>query len=148
MPSFAELRAKAEAAANSAKVTANSKLAAYRGDEQPAKPVYKPPPPRPVVKPDVPLATRPRTPGVPEDEEDEAGTKTEAIDSTTTLMDDKADLSPEIQTLIKNKLLFFEFLDEVCTYMCLAPLGSCTDTMPVLCQQWISDTGRRRFGYF
>ena len=109
MPSFAELRAKAEAAAISAKSTANSRLAAYRAGEQPAKPVvYKPPPPRPTVKPDVPHATRPR---------DEVGKEPGAYadpdpDDTTTLV---ADLSPEIQTLIKNKALFFEFLDEVCT---------------------------------
>ena len=109
MPSFAELRAKAEAAANSAKSTANSKLAAYRGDEQPAKPVAsKPPPPRPTVKPDIPHATRPQTPDHHEVDEEPGAN----ADDTTTLV---ADLSPEIQTLIRNKALFFEFLDEVCT---------------------------------
>lgn len=112
MPSFAELRAKAEAAANSAKSTANSKLAAYRGDEQPAKPVaYKPPPPRPAMKPDIPHATRPLTPDHHEHHEIDKDAGANA-DDTTTLV---ADLSPEIQTLIKNKALFFEFLDEVCT---------------------------------
>ena len=113
MPSFAELRAKAEAAANSAKSTANSKLAAYRGDEQPAKPqvVYKPPPPRPIVKPDIPHATRPLTP----DHEVNTDTAADAdADDTATLVADLS-LSPEIQRLIKNKALFFEFLDEVCT---------------------------------
>jgi len=108
MPSFAELRAKAEAAANSAKSTANSKLAAYRGDEQqqqPAKPVYNPPRPRPTVKPDIPQATRPPAP-----DHEQADTQ---ADDTTALVE--SDLSPEIQTLINNKALFFEFLDEVCT---------------------------------
>ena len=115
MPSFAELRAKAEAAANSAKSTANSKLAAYRGDEQPTKPLaaYKPPPPRPVVKPDIPHATRPLTPDheVDTDTIADADTDTDA-EGTTTLVTDLS-LSPEIQALIKNKVLFFEFLDEV-----------------------------------
>ena len=115
MPSFAELRAKAEAAANSAKSTASSKLAAYRGDEQPAKPqvVYKPPPPRPTVKPDIPHATRPVTPDHEVDTEASADADADAdTDDTTTLVADLT-LSPEIQTLIKNKALFFEFLDEV-----------------------------------
>jgi hypothetical protein len=123
MPSFAELRAKAETAANSAKSTANSKLAAYRAGEQPAKPVvYKPPPPRPTVKPNVPHATRPLTPDHHEVDK-EAGANTDAdADDTITLV---ADLSPEIQTLIKNKALFFEFLDEVCTLLSLTAAG-CT----------------------
>lgn len=111
MPSVAELRAKAEAAANSAKSTAQTKLAAYRGDEKPAKPVYKPPPPRSAVKPGVPISTRPRTPD--EDVDADGG----AV-GTTALVDDEADLSPEIQALIENKALFFEFLDEVCTRTC------------------------------
>ena len=108
MPSVAELRAKAEAAAKSAKSTAESKLAAYRGDEQPAKPVYKPPPPRPVVKPDIPLSTRPRTP------DDDVDAESGAI-GTTAPVGDEADMSPGILALIENKELFFEFLDEVCT---------------------------------
>ena len=117
MPSFAELRAKAEAAAISAKSTANSKLAAYRGDEQPTKPrvAYKPPPPRPIVKPDIPRATRPLTPDHEVDMDPTADAEAEADDTTTLVAD--LSLSPEIQTLIKNKALFFEFLDEVCTYL-------------------------------
>ena len=117
MPSFAELRAKAEAAANSAKSTANSKLAAYRGDEQPTKPqvVYKPPPPRPIVKPDIPHATRPLTPDHEVDTDTAADADTDADDTATLVAD--LSLSPEIQRLIKNKALFFEFLDEVCTYL-------------------------------
>lgn len=115
MPSVSELRAKAEAAANSAKSAAQSKLAAHRGDDKPAKPVYKPPPPRPAVKPDVPLSTRPRP--RPRAPADDAEAESGAI-STTTPVDDKADLSPPIQALIENKVLFFEFLDEVCAKAC------------------------------
>ena len=102
MPSFAELRAKAEAAANSAS-----------GDEQPTKPLaaYKPPPPRPVVKPDIPHATRPLTPDHEVDTDTIADADTDAEDTTTLVTD--LSLSPEIQALIKNKVLFFEFLDEV-----------------------------------
>ncbi len=120
MPSFAELRAKAEAAANSAKSTANSKLAAYRRDEQPAKPpvVYKPPPPRPIVKPAIPHATRLLTPD--HEVDTEPGADADADDTITLVAD--LSLSPEIQTLINNKALFFEFLDEVCTYL----LAGCT----------------------
>ena len=118
MPSFAELRAKAEAAAVSAKTTANSKLAAYRGDQPPSKPVYTPPPPRPPVKPDIPHTSRPLTSG------DDVHTETASNDT-----DQTAHLSPEIQTLIENKLVFFDFLDQVCNHLCFrsltVPLTSC-----------------------
>jgi hypothetical protein len=115
MPSFAELRAKAEAAATAAKSTANSKLAAYRGDEQPAKPVYKPPPRRPPVRPDVPLATRPRTPDG-EVDTDPQETRSPTHDTSALVEIKEGTLGTEIHALVENKALFFEFLDDVCTY--------------------------------
>ncbi|PVG00813.1 hypothetical protein CPB86DRAFT_173873 [Serendipita vermifera] len=67
MPTFAELRAKAEAAANAAKENANSRIADYRGDKKPSNapssgplsPNYKPPARRPSVKPPLPTGPKP-----------------------------------------------------------------------------------------
>ena len=74
MPTFAELRAKAEAAANSARDSANSRIADYRGDKKQEKPTYKPPPPRPAFRPALPPPTsRPKPAGydVEQDAHDE-----------------------------------------------------------------------------
>jgi hypothetical protein len=66
MPTFAELRARAEAAANAAKENANSRIADYRGDKKPAPPSsgplspnYKPPARRASVKPPLPTGPKP-----------------------------------------------------------------------------------------
>lgn len=95
MPTFAELRAKAEAAAQSAKETANHKLEHYRGEDKHEAPISKPPPRRPAVKPPIPTASRP-VKGVEEN----------------VAMDDGL-TSEGIETLIQNKAVFFQFLDEV-----------------------------------
>jgi hypothetical protein len=135
MPTFAELRAKAEAAANSAKESANSKLADYRGDKKPEKPVYNPPPRRPLVKPPLPPdSSRPRPQYVaPASEETQGYNTGYKVDST---IEDRWIISmqqsprasvaqrsvasresqkdePHIQTLLQNKEVFFRFMDEV-----------------------------------
>jgi hypothetical protein len=129
MPSFAELRAKAEAAASSAKETANSKIADYRGDKKQEKPVYKVPPRRPAVKPPLPPDTsRPRVAGydveetVPEEVEVEEPVHVEnrkpvgrtALRALAVQGASREDQGKGIETLLKNKDLFFQFLDDVC----------------------------------
>jgi hypothetical protein len=132
MPTFAELRAKAEAAANSAKESANSKLADYRGDKKPEKPAYKPPPRRPLVKPPLPLeSSRPKPQNAaPASEEAQSYNMGYKVDSPIederiipTQQSPRAQRSVArresqkgehgIQTLLQNKELFFGFMDEV-----------------------------------
>jgi hypothetical protein len=133
MPTFAELRAKAEAAANSAKESANSKISDYRGDKKPEKPVYKPPPRRPAVKPPLPPdSSRPRPQNVApieeviehegyevedthEDEDDLYAQQSPraSIARTSIASRDSQKNDAGIQVLLKDKDLFFQFMDEV-----------------------------------
>ena len=136
---FAELRAKAEAAANSAKEAANAKMADYRGDKKPEKPVYKPPPPRPLVKPSLPSdANRPTKAAggydveepQPEEVEEEPvqvkeGNPVRRAALARTVVQDIMDEENDgkgIAILLQNKELFFQFLDDVCIHLLSFPL--------------------------
>lgn len=136
MPTFAELRAKAEAAANSAKESANSKLADYRGDKKPEKPAYKPPPRRPLVKPPLPPdSSRPKPQNATPSSEETQGynisykadnpiederiipTQQSPRASVAVASRERQKGEPGIQTLLQNKELFFRFMDEVCAIL-------------------------------
>lgn len=103
MPSFAELRAKAEAAAATAKQTATTRLEQYRGEEpkEKEKEVPKVIGKRPVVKPQLPTnSTRPAPQAVGHSSRDDEE-------------DEDEELGDGIMTIIHNKELFFRYLDEV-----------------------------------
>ncbi|KAG8799131.1 hypothetical protein FRC17_007220 [Serendipita sp. 399] len=142
MPTFAELRAKAEAAAASAKETANAKVADYRGDKPPESKWanYKPPPLRPATTttagasttaamnkrppPPVPTTNRPGSSVVTHRTEQVQGYDVE-VDSSrndqrrqqsweghTQVADVEEENSEGLRALLENKAAFFQFMDE------------------------------------
>jgi hypothetical protein len=131
MPTFAELRAKAEAAASSARESANSRIADYRGDKKPdPKPAYKPPPPRPAVKPPLPPQTSRPGAHVPHGYEvEESGEEEREVEESVKGSGGRAvnaalgnvivQRVEGIDVLLRNKELFFQFMDQAS----IDPLG-------------------------
>ncbi|KAG8829437.1 hypothetical protein FRC18_009318 [Serendipita sp. 400] len=139
MPTFAELRAKAEAAAVSAKETANSKVADYRGDKKPEQPEskwtnYKPPPLKPAGAstsmkrpPPVPSRASIPTPIVTRKTQQVQGYEIEVDDDTNTDEYDRREVhrgkehvhvaeveeaNGGLKVLLEDKAAFFQFMDE------------------------------------
>lgn len=132
MPTFAELRARAEAAASNARDNANSKLVDYRGDKKFRSPSYKVPPLRSPVKPPVPSGLtcsklQESAPPVQQNQhmgycmvEDlaEESSKRSAPNSRASMVrtinsEEHTSGDGGIDVLLKNKDLFFRFMDEV-----------------------------------